>query len=335
MINRRNLLQLSAGALAGSAFGAFPAFGQSAKNWDFADEYVASLSPGRAANYFIEELNKQVGDELTITYQGGGALGYKSAEHFNAVETGAVPMAITLVTQLNGVDPLLDLTNLPFLVRNAKESQDLWNIARDEYAKIFEENDQIALFAAPSPPSGIHSRVALDNPDVFKGLRIRTFDRISTTTLANAGASPLQVAWADVVPLLSTGALDAMLTSADGGVSISVWDFLGHFTELNYSSALYIAHVNRYEFEALSPRVQDAIMALCRPTDDYAWKTMGELVETGYGKLREHGTQVNTNPPAAVFDLLAQAGEAAKAEWLERVGDRGAAIMEAFEASRA
>lgn len=335
MINRRNLLQLSTGALAVTAFGAFPAFGQSAKRWDFADEYVASLSPGRAANYFIDELNKLVGDELTVTYQGGGALGFKSAEHFNAVETGAVPMAITLVTQLNGIDPLLDLTNLPFLVRNAKESQGLWDIAREEYSKIFEENDQIALFAAPSPPSGIHSRMALDNVDVFKGLRIRTFDRISTTTLANATSSPLQIAWADVVPLLSTGALDAMLTSADGGASISVWDFLGHFTELNYSSALYIAHVNRSEFESLSPRVQDAIMSLCRPTDDYAWKTMGELVEAGYAKLREHGTEVNTNPPKEVFDLLASAGEAAKTEWLARVGDRGAKILEAFEASRA
>ena len=335
MINRRNLLQVGAAALGGTALGTFPSFGQSAKRWDFADEYVATLSPGRASNFFIDELNKLVGDELTVTYQGGGALGFKSAEHFNAVETGAVPMAITLVTQLNGIDPLLDLTNLPFLVRNADESQRLWNIARDEYSKIFEQNDQIALFAAPSPPSGIHSRMVLDNVEAFKGLRIRTFDRISTTTMANAGCSPLQVAWADVVPLLSTGALDAMLTSADGGASISVWDFLGHFTELNYSSALYIAHVNRFEFEALSPRVQDAIMSLCRATDDYAWKTMGELVEAGYAKLRENGTQVNTNPPKAVFDLLATAGDTAKTEWLARVGDRGAAILEAFEASRA
>lgn len=328
-MKRRTLLQLGTGVIAAGALGR-PAFA-SATKWDFADEYIASLMPGRVANFFIERVNERLGDVLEIVYQGGGALGYRSADHFDAVETGAVQAATTLVTQLNGIDPLFNVSNLPFLVRSIEESRLLWDTAEPYYARIFREYDQVLLFGNPSPPAGIHSKMPLDTVESLRGLRIRTFDSISTQTMANAGCSPLQIAWTDVVPQLSTGALDAMLTSADGGASISGWDYLSHFTLFSYSLAHYCAHVNAEAFNSLPEEVQAELIAIGQEATDFAWTEVVNLLNAGLEALETNGMTVTREPDPEVFAVLQGAAGSARTQWLEATGADGAALLAEFE----
>ncbi len=328
-MKRRTVLQLGTGFIGATALPRM-AWAQSTA-WDLADEYIATLMPGRAANFFISRVHERLGDQLQITYQGGGALGYRSADHFDAVESGSVQAATTLVTQLNGIDPLFNVSNLPFLVKSIEESRTLWDVASPYYANIFEEYGQVLLFDSPSPPAGIHSKGALDTVASLSGLRIRTFDSVSTRTLANAGCAPLQVAWTDVVPQLSTGALDAVLTSADGGASISCWDYLDHFTLFFYSLASYCAHVNKDAFDALSPEVQDELRAIGQETVEFAWEEVKVVLAAGMATLEENGMTVIQEPPAEVFAVLQNAAIEAREEWLGTTGERGAELLGTFE----
>lgn len=330
-ITRRRVLKITAGIAAGSAFASLPGVAQAATNWDFADEYGENGLTGKTALYFIKEVEKRVGDELKITYQGGGALGYKSVDQFDAVGDGAVPMAITLVTQLGGIDPLFDLTSLPFLVQTPDDARTLWDISRPEYSKIFEANGQNLLFAVPNPPSGIHSAKPIKTPADLDGLRIRTYDVNGTKTLAAAGAAPLQIAWADLVPQLSTGAISAVLTSADGGVQLSIWDYLKDFSALNYAMGLFMAHVNKDAYEGLSDKARAAIEEVVPMTNDFAWQAMKDSIGSSYKIMRDHGMTVDTNPPDAVFERLKNAGSSVRDAWVSKVGDRGQAILDAFE----
>ena len=84
----------------------------------------------------------------------------------------------------------------------------------------------------------------LDSMDAIKNVRIRTYDANGTITLRNAGAAPIQLSWADTVPQLTTGGIDGVLTSADGGAAAQLWEHQSHFTEVNYASPLQIVHMN-------------------------------------------------------------------------------------------
>lgn len=333
-LTRRKLLQIGSGLAAGSALAGLPGFALAQQRWDMADEYGANALTGKASLYFIEELKKRIGDELDITYHGGGALGYRSVDHFDAVEDGAVPMAVTLATQLGGIDPLFDLTSLPFLVPTPEEAMRLWRIAKPEYAKIFEEHNMVLLWAMPNPPSGIHAKRPIDSPEALQDLRIRTYDVNGTQTLINAGAAPLQISWSDLVPQLSTGGIDSVLTSADGGVQLSIWDYLTDFTELNYAMGLFMAHVNRDAYESLSESARKAIQEVSELADEFNWKAMVATIEESYDLMRENGMTITQNPPAEVFDHLKAAGNKVHAEWIERVGERGQAILDAFESGK-
>jgi len=335
-ISRRDILKYTTAAGALGVLPALPARAQGVA-WDLADEYGEQALTGKATKFFLAELQAKVGDALTITYQGGGALGYKSADHFDAVEDGAVQAAVTLATQLGGIDPLFNLTSLPFIANSPEEAYLLWKAARAEYAKIFEAHNMVLLWAMPNPPSGINARTAITSAAALQGLRIRTYDVNGTKTLINAGAAPLQIAWADLIPQLSTGGIDAVLTSADGGMQLSLWDYVSDFTELNYAMALFLCHVNKDAYDALPAEVQAALVEIVDACDAHNWKIMVESIAAAYAVMQEHGMTVTLDDdvPPEVFELLRTAGADVHAAWLADAGDRGATILADFETAKA
>lgn len=301
--------------------------------WDFADEYGAQSLSGQACNFFVSEMEDRVGEALIINYQGGGALGYKSTDHFDAVQDGAVQAAVTLVTQLGGIDPFFNLSSLPFIASSLDEAYLLWQAAREEYAKIFEENGMVLLWAMPNPPSGIHAPEPITSVDALEGLRIRTYDVNGTRTLREAGAAPLQVAWSDLVPQLSTGGLDAVLTSADGAIQLSIWDYVSDFTEMNYAMGLFMCHVNKDEFDALPEDVRTAMMESIDACDEYNWEIIRDSIDTAYERMAENGMTITRegDVPAEVFEHLQEAGASVREGWLEETGERGQNVLARFE----
>ncbi|MET3599736.1 TRAP transporter substrate-binding protein [Martelella mangrovi] len=335
-ITRRALMRNA--ALAGAVYGiGRPAFSAGTVRWDLADEYNADALSGKASKFFLTELSKAVGDKIDITYQGGGALGYKSIDQFDAVQDGAVQSAVTLMTQLGGIDPLFNLSSLPFIAKTPEEAYTLWQAARPEYEKIFEDNGMVLLWAMPNPPSGIFADRAITSQDALDGFRIRTYDVNGTQTLMKAGAAPLQIAWSDLIPQLSTGAIDAVLTSADGGVQLSLWDYLSDFTELNYAMGLFACHVNKDAFDALPKDVQDAMRNVTGACDAYNWKIMKDSIEASYTILRDHGMTVTPagDVPDAVFETLNTAGAAVRDAWVEKTGSRGQTVLDTFDTMKA
>ena len=306
--------------------------------WDFSDEYGGNASgmTFQAAQFCIGEVEKLAGDKIDITYQGGGALGFKSADHFDAVADGSVQAAVTLLTQLSGVDPLFNLSSLPFVANSPEQAYQLWQIARPEYEKVFEANNQILLWALPNAPSGIHAKTPITSVEAVNGLRIRTYDKNGSDTLRAAGAAPLQIAWSDLVPQLSTGGVDAVLTSADGGKQITVWDYVTDFTEVNYAMALFVAHVNKDAFDALDPKAQSALIDTIAACDEYNWNVMQEAMTSPYATMEENGMTITTDDevPAEVFELLQNAAASVRDAWIEKTGERATAILEAFDKAR-
>ena len=192
------------------------------------------------------------------------------------------------------------------------------------------------LWAIPSPPSGIHAKMPITSAEALKGLRIRSYDANSTHTLSNAGAAPIQLAWSDLTPQLSTGGIDALLTSAESAGKLTLWDYISDFTELNYAMPLSVAHVNRDSYDALSDEDKATLAGIVTECDDYNWGLMRASVDAAYKVMAEHNFGVTRaeDVPQPVFDLLKQAAAPVTQKWLDATGEKGQAILDRFEASK-
>ena len=297
---------------------------------DMTNEYEPNSIHGEGDQFFADKVAELSGNEVVITLHLGGALGFKSKDNLDAVADGVVPIADTLSGVLAGSDPIFLLSSLPFMAANAEEARELYLAAKPAYDAFFEDNGQILLYASPWPPSGLWAQKAVDTPDALHGLKMRTYDANGTRTLIEAGAAPIQLSWADVVPQLATGGIESVLTSAEGGVNAKFWEHLSHFTEINYALPLNFVHMNRYAFDDLDEAGQTAILEAAAATDARNWEALGARVEGNYASLSENGVQIVKEISPELQQHLAKAANAVIADWRERTGEKGEAILTSY-----
>ena len=302
--------------------------------WDMANEYQGSSIHGQGQKVFSDTLMKESGGSVVVTNHFGGSIGYKSKEHFDAVGDGALPIANTSMGQVAGIEPIFLLSSLPFLVGSADDAKLLWEVAKPHYEAVFAKHNQVLLYASPWPPAGIWSKKPVLSSSNLSGLKIRAWDASGTRTLKTAGAAAVQMSWADVVPQLSSGGIEAVLTSAEGGVNAKFWEHLSHFNAINYSMSLNMTHVNKDAFDALSAEQKAAVMKAAEVAGDAAWAALAERVGQNYKDMRANGITVAETVPAGFLGELNAAGDGVYDDWLSKVGDTGKAILDEYKSRR-
>ena len=330
MVDRRSLLQLA--FVAGTAaFIAAPAAAQEHK-WDMPNEYGAASLPGMADMDFIRLVNEKSGGAIEITAHHGGALGYKSRQHFTAVEDGAVPIASTYAGTFIGMDPVWKAHSIPFLATNTTESRAFFEAEKPWLDKTFRDAGQFLLYSQPWTPVGIWARQPITSVDALQGLRIRTYDANGTSAMVAAGASAIQLSWADVIPAFTTGTIDAVLTSDEGGVSAKFWEHVDHFTQLGFTMGMNLVHMNLGTFEALSPELQQAVLDAAKEAEDAAWARTDVRIQENVKTMEDNGITVidTADVPKGVIDHLRAAGAPLMDEWKAEMGPEADAILEAY-----
>lgn len=318
---------LVAAALLAQAL-ALPALADS-QRLDLANEYSANSLVGLADRDFIERAQALSGGSLEITPHFGGALGFKSKDHFDAVADGAVPIAGTYTGVFTGIDPIFALSSMPFQAPTIEDAHALYLAARPAYERVFAANNQKLLYAAPYTPTGIWAGKPLNELAAFEDLKIRTYDAAGVAVFQQIGAAPIQLSWADTIPQLSTGGVDAILTSDETGIAGSLWEHLSHFNAVPYSVAINMTHMNRAVFDGLDPAQQAAIEEAAREAEAAAWQRSADRVAGNARILAEKGVVV-VEAPADLIAQLQAAGDVVLADWLEETGAEGDAIIAAY-----
>jgi len=301
-----------------------------AETWNLANAYGASSIHGEGNVVFAEAVAEKTGGALTIALHHGGALGYKSADHFDAVADGLVELADTPASFMGGNEPLFLLSSLPFVVSTVDDARQLYEIAKQSYQEIFTDNGMVLLYASPWPSSGIWSKEPVGSAVDIAEVKIRSYDTNSTHALAALGAAPIQLAWADVVPQLATGGISAVLTSAEGGVGQNFVEHTPFFTEINDTLPLNFVHVNKVVFEGLSDEMQQAVLEAAQIAEDRNWEEVVGRTARKYDLLKDAGGTVVTDISEEFVAELLSAGDVVLGEWLKRTGDQGKQLVEEF-----
>lgn len=299
---------------------------------NLANEYQATTFAAVADEYFIARVAELTNGSVKINYYPGGSLGFKSIDHFDAVTDGAIDIADTYIGQLSGIDAIFSMPSLPFLATTKDQAMKLEAVMRPAYDEIFAAADQVYLFTLPWPPSGIWTKGALASAADLAELKVRVPDVTAMQTFKAAGANPLQVSWADIVPQLSTNALDAVISSAEGGTNISLGEFLPHYTALDYVIPVNVVHMNAMAFEGLSAEEQNAIRQAASDTAEFIWGKLEERLAGTYGDLAGLGVTVDRDVNPALMEALKAASDTAMQDWLAKSGDKGKALLDAYNA---
>jgi TRAP-type C4-dicarboxylate transport system substrate-binding protein len=313
---------------------AVPASAQPIK-WDLSSEYAPTSLPGRANAFFAQRVKALSGGALEITVHYSGALGFKAADHYTAVEDGALPIASTPFNRMNGISPIFDLQSLPFLQSTLADAKLLDELLRPFYNAAMAKNEQFILFTTPWTPQGFWAKKTVGSKDDLKGLRIRVVDLAAVQTLRAAGVDAIQMSWADTLPAISTGSINGVLTSDDGGLSAKFPEAgLTAFSAVGFTVGVEMIHVNSKAFFDLPAAVQTAVLVAAAEAERQGWAMSEKTVADNVAKMKAQGVSVVTGLPPEFAAALKDAAAPAIAAWKQRFGPSADLILDLYAERR-
>jgi TRAP-type transport system periplasmic protein len=297
---RRHLLR-AAGALGvAGAIGAPALRAQSPTRWDVSIPWGPSEFHTVNANRFATEVRNATNGAVQLTVHAGGALGVRANETVRAVGDGVVPMAEFAAFQNVGDLPILGIESIPFLVSNYDELKALHELVRPTWERELDRRNQTVLYMVPWPMQLFYFKRPIASAADLRGIRMRTYDRVTAEMVQRLGMVPQQLTNPDIVPALASGRVDAVMTSGTTAVAQRYWEFLRHAYLTNHLWATNLMVVNNDAWRRLPAATRTTITDLAKRLEPEFWNVSRGEHDTRMAELRGNGMTVEDPSPALI-----------------------------------
>lgn len=281
---------------------------------------------------FAEDVAERTDGELEITVHANGSL-IAHPEIKNSVRRGIVPIGELIMSRLANENPIFEVDSVPYLAANYDEAKTLWDASREVIAEELAGQQLRLLFAVPWPPQGIYTQKPIEELDDLRNLNMRAYNASSERLAQLVGAVPTQIEAPDIPTAFSTGRVDAMITSPATGADTKAWDYLSHFNHAQLWLPKNMVIVSEKAFSRLDDDVQQAVLDAAAEAETRGWDMSRQETEDALTVLRENGIVVSEPTPELAAGLK-EIGETMTEEWVERAGEQGQRILEAYRQSR-
>ena len=300
-----------------------------AEKWDMPLAYPASNYHSETAAAFAAAVTKNTGGAIEIVTHPGGSL-FKGDEIFRAVRTGQAPIGERLISALGNEDPLFELDALPFLATSFEEARKLHEAAKPQLDKLLDEKGVKLLYAVPWPPQGLYSKKAIDSAADMQGVKFRAYNQATSRLAELMGAVPTKIEAAELTQAFATGVAQSMISSGSTGYDSKIWEHVKYWYDTQAWLPKNMVIVNKDAWAKLDEKTQKIILDAAAQAEKDGWAKAQELADWYKQQLAANGMRVD--PPSAQLKAdFVKIGETMRDEWLQRAGDRGKAVIDAYK----
>jgi TRAP-type C4-dicarboxylate transport system substrate-binding protein len=296
--------------------------------WRMTTEYPQNNISGIGIATFARLVSERTGGLISVAPAFDNVLKITSAEMPRAALDGRIEAGDAFSGPLSSLDPVFGLSTLPFIIQSAEAARAVNDRAHPLYEKALAAHGLKLLYVTIWPATGLWSDHALATSDDLAALALRTYDDSSTEVMHAAGANAQFLPMDKALAALKEHRLNALLTSGDGGVGRRLWEFLPHFTAINYAIPVSIAFVRSETFAALSAEMQQKVSAAASETEQSQLDLLAHRTAENYAHMRENGVTIVEPASAALLATLRRAAERPVADWRSRAGRDAADIVD-------
>jgi TRAP-type C4-dicarboxylate transport system substrate-binding protein len=299
--------------------------------WSMATEYPATTVSGEGIGFFTARAAKESSGRLAIKPAYDAPDGLKSIDIVAAIRDGRLGAGDSFAGAIGRIDPVFALSSLPFVATSRAEARRLLEAARGLYALRFARQKQRLLYATPWPPSGLWAKKPIVTMADLAGLPLRVYDAAGLAVFAAAGARAANLSFADTMPRVADGSIEAVLSSGDGGAGRRLWEHLPYFTEIGYAMPLSFATLSQPLYDSLAADLRAAVDASAEATQPWLWELLTRRLEENDARLRANKVTI---VPAETISTefraaLVKAATSAIDEWKHQAGADSAAVLAA------
>jgi TRAP-type C4-dicarboxylate transport system substrate-binding protein len=297
--------------------------------WVLPSAYPADNFHSQNLAAFAKDVADGSGGKLQITVHPGASL-YTAPEIKRVVQIGRAKMGEVLISFHETEDPMFGIDVVPFLATSFEEARKLWAASKPAIEKKLSAQGLNILFAVPWPPQGIYAKKQIDTIADMKGLFWRAYNAGTTRIAEIVGAHPVTVQAADLPRALSTGLINAFMTSSATGYDSKAWETMAYFYDARAWIPKNITFVNKAAFDQLDKPSQTALVNAAATAETRGWRMSQERDRWYTEQLAKNGLKV-LQPGDMLTAGLKKVGEQLTAEWLRKAGDEGWAVIETYK----
>ena len=241
----------------------------------------------RESKFWNETIPEASDGALTANAKPYTELGLSGYEVMRLLKLGVYDAAHSLATYSSQDSPAIEGTDLAGLTQDLKVYREMINSYRDIMERELSDKFNSHLMMVYSWPSqqlwcnmGDKTQTNVSLADL-KGKKIRTYSTTLGDFIEGIGASPVTIAFAEVVPALQKGVADCGLTGTLPAYQGKWYQVVTHNVRIRMGYANSFLAMNNKTWESLTDDAQELLMEKSAELEDKMWAATAENDQRG------------------------------------------------------
>jgi TRAP-type transport system periplasmic protein len=195
------------------------------------------------------------------------------------LKLGMFDMASIAISKMAGDDPRFegcDLAGISLDIDTARKACDAYRAVLDRL--IQESWNAKVLMITTAPPQIIWCKPEIGGLADLEGKKIRVLNKSMADLLIGAGAEPININFAEVVPALQHGVVDCAVTGSLTGNTAGWPEVTDYLYPLYMGWAISVHAANLDSWNRLDPAVQGFLLEQYAAFEDKYWETMRQAM---------------------------------------------------------
>ena len=333
-LSRRAVLLAGAGAALGALSGCRAEPASSAEDdpteliLRYAENQPDDYPTSKAARAFAERVAQRTGGRVKVVVYSGGELGAEQSV-IEQMQFGGIDFARVSLSQLAGLQPSLNVLQLPYLYTDAAQ---MWRVLDgaigDEFLLPLEDIDLVGLSWFDAGVRSFYTREKVVCLEELQGkaIRVQESDTMSEM-VADMGIQPVQVVYSQVYAALHNAQIDGAENNWPSYEAMGHYEVAPYFLQDEHTRVPEIQLASTAALEkltALDPGFAETLRTCARESARTERRLWAEREARSEQDLRGKGIKVTTLPEAEKEKFRAAVQPlydsfAAQAELIERI----------------
>jgi TRAP-type C4-dicarboxylate transport system substrate-binding protein len=232
--------------------------------------------------FFTKELSEKSNGAVTATYGSLEELGIKGPEVLRLLRLGIFDISEGTLSYMAGEDPRFDALDLPGVTPDIDTQRKTVDAFRPVLAKAMAEKFNTKLLVMnPIAVQVFYCKGQITGLDSLKGKKVRTFNRAMADLVEGAGASTINLPFAEVVPAMQRGVADCAITGTSAGNTARWWEVSDHLYMLPMGWSMTFLAANLTNWQRLDAKTREFLEKEFVAYEDRAWAQAKSDVQDG------------------------------------------------------
>jgi TRAP-type transport system periplasmic protein len=199
------------------------------------------------------------GTDVVHVDERDGHVVLNSANFYDQTSNDVVQIGFGSLDYLVGKFQLSSVVDLPIDASSEAASVAYWRLYKSGLIDA-DFDDTVPLYVLAYPPTLIHFRKPIANPDNLKGLKIAPTSKLIAHEVQLLGADPVSMTYQETPSALQRGTIDGITFPMAGIYSQNFGDLVPVHMNVSLGSSVSMIFMMKKKFDGLSPQVQKVLL---------------------------------------------------------------------------